>query len=124
MSLNFKYETWDYKKDLLMEDVSNPFAIAVLRQNLDITHKATLDEERRDQTTKTAVDGIVHLLAASIEWLREYGITKEDVEGRVTKLLAKERESTRGQHRLTLGGTEVVGGLTEGTRTRRIDVHT
>ena len=123
MSLSFKYEPWNYKEDLVMEKPGNSFSVAVLRQSLDIHHKETLKEERRDPTAKPAVDGIVHLLAASIEWLREYGLTKEDVENRVTKLLARERQSTQGQHRLTLGGTEVVGGLTEGTRTRRIDVH-
>lgn len=123
MSLTFNFDPWDNKKDLLMEKVGNSFATTLVREGIEVSHVGTLQNERRNQTSEAAVDGIAHILAASIEWLRWYGITEADVQSRVTKHLNAERQSTRGQFRLALGGTkDTSGALREGTKLSEKDV--
>ena len=85
--LNFDYEPWNPKNDVLAEGVGTELGYGVIHVPIDVGKAPTKDAGNRDRSIGPSIDGVIELLAGAVEWCRWYGLSKAEVESRVRSYL-------------------------------------
>ena len=86
--ISFDYNEWT-RNDVLLERPGTPIGYAVLNASLPVGKAPTKKQGLADSLIGPSLDGVVSLLAGSLEWLREYGLTATEVESKVKAFKAK-----------------------------------
>lgn len=87
--LEFNYETWDPKKDVLLEHAGSILGFGVVQTATEVGRAPDKRSDTRDQLVGPSLDGIYGLLASCLEWLRWYGEDKATVESRVKNVIKR-----------------------------------
>lgn len=88
-NITFDYKPWDGKVDFQLFQPGNALGFSVINSSLDLD----FDLRYKDVTVKEAVDGVIELLAGSLEWLREFGMSADEVTQRVKAFERKNRDT-------------------------------
>ena len=89
--IKFKYDDWDPKKDVPLFRPGTELGYSLIRDGHRVSRAPT-----RGQGGKVERDGVIGLLAGALEWLRQYGLTAEEVQEAVLSF-EKNNRDTKGQ---------------------------
>lgn len=81
--LEFDWEAWDASKDVQLDRPGNIQGLTAIQLGTDIGDAPDKDRRERDQDLKAAIDGVIGLLAGSLQWLRYYGFSAAEVQNKV-----------------------------------------
>lgn len=82
-TIQFDYNDWNDKDDILLERPGSELGFGVVNAGLPIDKAPTVRQGERNPSIGPAIDGVIGLLAGSLEWLRWYGLNASDVQARV-----------------------------------------
>lgn len=91
-TISFDYEVWD-KQDVQLYRPGSPLGFTTIHNSIDIGRATTVRQGAADSTIGPSLDGVVGVLAGSLEYLREYGLSASDVQSRVLSFMANNRSS-------------------------------
>ncbi len=90
--IKFKYDPWDDAKDQLLVRAGSELSFGILQSATEIGHPPTVKVGQKRLSGQT-VDGVIGLLAASLQYLRWYGLTLEDVQARVQRITVNNKDT-------------------------------
>ena len=106
MSITFDYDAWDPKREaLLARPLSSPLGVTVIQEGITFGRVSTAQAKDNDAFIQDSVDGVIELLAGSLEWLRWFGLTDEQVLSKVRAYLRNAKDSP--EHMRTVRDTKV-----------------
>ena len=91
-SISFDYEVWT-NNDVLLERPGSPVGYAVVYGAIPVGKAPTKKQGVADSLIGPSLEGVIGMLAGSLEWLREYGMTTTELESKVRAFKRKNLES-------------------------------
>lgn len=91
--LEIDFPVWDDTKHVLLYRLSNSAAYAILNNAVEVSHAGNNKERDRDKMGREVIEGIYSLLASSVEYLRWFGESSEDIKHGVRRIIKKFRET-------------------------------
>ena len=82
-TVKFDFDAWDDSKDLLLDRPGNALAFSIVNAGLDVGDTPEKGLRATDSTIGPTLDGVIGMLAGSLEWLRKFGMTPEELESKV-----------------------------------------
>ena len=105
-TISFDYKPWT-NEDVSLERPGAPLGYAVVNSAINVSYAPTVKQGNRDSIIGPAIEGVIELLAGSLEWCREYGLTPQDVQSKVNAFKRKNRGTNSSRLTLDLQRTNV-----------------
>ena len=83
MPISFDWEMWDIDKEILMHEPGSDLGFSAIQAGLNPGYAPNRKIANRDSSIGPMIDGVIGLLAGSMDWLRSYGLSAEEVQSRV-----------------------------------------
>ena len=113
MSITLDYEVWNDNVDILIGRVPNSsLALTYINGPLTPGYLGNKKLERKDSEIGPAVDSVIALLASTVEWLRWYGLSADEVQQRARAYVRNARDvaETRLLNSVRLEQDEIADG--------------
>jgi len=81
--LQLDYDSWDTTKDIRLERPGNALGYEAIRGSIDVGDMPSKRRRDSDKLIGPTIDGVIGLLAGGVEWLRHYGFSAAEVQGKV-----------------------------------------
>ena len=104
--LKFPFEAWDPRIDVALERPGSVAGLTAVHADVNITDLRegstipTVDLRDRNPGQSGVIDGVIGLLAGSLEWLRYNGFSVEDIQSKVRSYNIRHRETPETKARL------------------------
>ena len=105
-TIEFDYDPWDRKNDVALLNPGTPMGFAMVNGDLFPGRAPTVREGARNDLIGPSIQGVIELLAGSLEWCREYGLSAQDVQARVRAFMVNNRGAA-GRELLKAAGRDV-----------------
>ena len=91
--LELDFPDWDATKHVLLYRLSNSAAFAILNNAVEVSHAGDNRERDRDKMGREVIEGMYGLLAASVEYLRWFGESSEEIKHGVRRIIKSFRDT-------------------------------
>lgn len=106
--IEFDYNPWDRKSDVALENPGQAIGFAAVNSGLFPGRAPTVRQGAADATIGPTIQAVIELLAGSLEWCREYGLSAQEVQSKVRAFMENNRGS-RNQQLMKAAGRDIYG---------------
>ncbi len=102
--INLPYDDWNARDDIRLERPSQVRAFHVVNDALDIGDTPEKGQRKQDPSVGPVINDVLKMWVAATEWLREYGVTKQEMEQAFNRI--KRQDSEKVSQKLALTSFE------------------